>query len=88
MQVKIATFPGSTTQGMNDRIKPLLRRNPDQIIIHVGTNSLSSSNSPRECAEEVVDLANQLLRNPQPKPQYPVSSVDLTMTPWQEKFLL
>ena len=55
LQVKIATFPGCTTQDMKDRIKPLLRRNPDQIIIHVGTNS--SSNSPRECAEEVVDLA-------------------------------
>ena len=60
MQVKIATFPGCTTQGMNDRIKPLLRRNPDQIIIHVGTNSLSSSNSPREHAEEVVDLAKSV----------------------------
>ena len=38
-QVKIATFPGCTMQDMKDRIKPLLRRNPDEIIIHVGTNS-------------------------------------------------
>ena len=45
---------------MNDHIKPLLRRNQDEIIIHVGTNSLSSSNSPRECAEEVVDLAKSV----------------------------
>ena len=56
-QVKIATFPGCTTQDMKDHIKSLLRRNPDEIIIHAGTNSLRSSNSPRECAEEVVDLA-------------------------------
>ena len=55
LQVKIATFPGCKTQDMKDRIKPLLCRNPDHIIIHVGTNSLSSSNSRRECAEEVVD---------------------------------
>ena len=47
-QVKIATFPGCTTQDMKDHIKPLLRRNPDEIIIHVGTNSLRSSNTPRE----------------------------------------
>ena len=58
-QDKIATFPGCTThaQGMADHIKPLLRRNPDEIIIHVGTNSLRSSNTPRECAEELIDLA-------------------------------
>ena len=63
-QVKIATFPGCTTNDMKDHIKPLLRRNPDEIIIHVGSNSFSSSNSPRECAEEVVDLAKSV-RNPQ-----------------------
>ena len=56
-QVKIATFPGCTTQDMKDHIKPLLRRNPDEIIIHVGTNSLRSSNTPRECAGELTDLA-------------------------------
>ncbi|KAM7430853.1 hypothetical protein ABFA07_018487 [Porites harrisoni] len=56
-QVKIATFPGCTTQDMKDHIKPLLRRNPDEIIIHVGTNSLRSSNTPRECAVELIDLA-------------------------------
>lgn len=56
-QVKIATFPGCTTQDMKDHIKPLLRRNPHEIIIHVGTNSLRSSNTPRECAVELIDLA-------------------------------
>ena len=45
-QVKIATFPGCTTQDMKDHIKPLLRRNPDELIIHVGTNSLRSSYTP------------------------------------------
>ena len=44
-QVKIANFPGCTTQDMKDHIKPLLRRNPDKMIIHVGTNSLRSSSS-------------------------------------------
>ena len=37
-----------------------LRRNPHKIIIHVGTNSLSSSNSPLDCAEEVVDSAKSV----------------------------
>lgn len=34
-QVKIATFPGCTTQDMKDHMKPLLCKNPDEIIIHV-----------------------------------------------------
>ena len=42
---------------MKDHIKPLLRRNPDEIIINVGTNSLRSSNTPRECTVEMTDLA-------------------------------
>ena len=45
---------------MKDHIKPLLRRNPDKIIIHVGTNSLRSSNTPRECAVELIDLAEAI----------------------------
>ena len=52
---------------MNDRIKPLLRRNPDQIIIHVETNSLSSSNSHRECAEEAVYLTKSVTSEPSAK---------------------
>ena len=32
-------------------------RNSDGIIIHVGTNSLRSCDTPRTCAEEIIDLA-------------------------------
>ena len=59
-QVKIAIFLGCTTQDMKDHIKPLLRRNPDELIIHVGTNSLRSSYTPCECAEELIDLAEAI----------------------------
>ncbi|CAB4042052.1 Hypothetical predicted protein, partial [Paramuricea clavata] len=33
-KVKISTFPGSTTRDMYDYIKPVLRKKPDQVIIH------------------------------------------------------
>ena len=59
-QIKVATCPGCTTQDMKDHIKPLLRRNPDEIIIHVGTNSLHSSSTPLECAAELIDLAESV----------------------------
>ena len=41
-RVKVSSFPECTTLDMKDHIKPLLRRNPDEVIIHVGTNSLRS----------------------------------------------
>ena len=37
-RVKVYSFPGCTTEDMHDFIKPLLRKNPNKIILHVGTN--------------------------------------------------
>ena len=45
---------------MRDQIKPILRKKPDAIVIHVGTNSLRSSASARDCAEEIVNLATMI----------------------------
>lgn len=59
-RVKISSFPGCTTLDMKDYVKPLLRRNPAEIILHVGTNSLRSCNSARAYAEEIVDLASMV----------------------------
>ena len=41
---------------MRDNIKPIIRKKPDQFIIHVGTNSLRDSESPTACSEEINDL--------------------------------
>ncbi|KAM7437491.1 hypothetical protein ABFA07_012856 [Porites harrisoni] len=59
-KVKISSFPGCSTQDMRDHIRPILRKNPDEIVLHVGTNSLRSSTSARECAEEIVNLAHMI----------------------------
>ena len=53
-------FKGCTTRDMGDHVKPLLRRKSNEILIHIGTNSLQSHESPRVCAEEVVDLARSI----------------------------
>ena len=39
-KVRVSSFPGCTTLDMDDYIKPILRRKPDKLILHVGTNSL------------------------------------------------
>ena len=40
--VKVRSFPGSTIDDMTDFIKPILRRAPDSVITHIGTNDLKS----------------------------------------------
>lgn len=57
--VKISTFPGCSIQDMGDHIKPILRKKPHLVIVHVGTNDLKSCTSERSCAEQIVQLATE-----------------------------
>ena len=59
-KVKVSSFSGCTIMDMRDHIKPVLRRNPNAIVMHVGTNSLRSSASVHNCAEEIVNLATMI----------------------------
>ena len=43
--VQVSSFPGCTTSDMADHIRPLVRRQPDFIIIHVGTKSMRNATS-------------------------------------------
>lgn len=52
----IKSFPGASVADCYHYFKPPLESDPDQIIIHVGTNDLKS-NSARDAAESIVDLA-------------------------------
>ena len=48
-KVKISSFSECSTQDMRGHIRPILWKNPDEIVIHVSTNSLRSSTSARMC---------------------------------------
>jgi hypothetical protein len=39
-RVQVSTFPGYTILDMADHIKPIKRKRPDKLILHVGTNGL------------------------------------------------
>ena len=41
-KVVVKPFASATTEGMEDFIKPILRKDPENIIIHVGTNDVNS----------------------------------------------
>ena len=40
--VNVRNQPGATTEDMADHIKPILRKSPDLIILHCGTNDLAN----------------------------------------------
>ena len=52
--VGVKCFPGGTVQDMNDYVKPVLRKKPDTIILHVETNS--TANKAREIIND-IDVA-------------------------------
>ena len=56
-KVQVRSFPGCTALDTKDHAKPILRKNPAEVIIHVGTNNLCENKSTRKCADEVIDLA-------------------------------
>ena len=53
-------FPGCTTLDMDDYIKPVLRKKPDRLILHVETNSLKVHTTPVYCADEITSLAKSI----------------------------
>ena len=53
--VKAKFFRGGTIEDMEDNIKPVLKREPDYIILHVGTNNATNST-----ARDILDKLLQL----------------------------
>ena len=58
-RVIVKSFPGATTTDMKDYLKPALKRKPQRIILHTGTNDLSKS-TPVQVADNIVDLARMI----------------------------
>lgn len=55
LNVKVRCFSGATVDDMFDYILPLLRKKPDHIILHVGTNNATSS-TPEEIMVKIENL--------------------------------
>ena len=51
------SFPGAMVKCMQDYVRPPLRENPHHLIIHVGTNDISTNKKPEQIPESVVELA-------------------------------
>lgn len=55
--IVVKSFPGATTECIEDYIKPTLRKKPDRLILHVGTNNLKSSDTPSKISKSIISLA-------------------------------
>ena len=55
--VKVRPHSGATSQDIKDHIKPIIRRKPDLIIIHAGTNDLTKGCNTVEEMNEIIEAA-------------------------------
>ena len=53
--VKVRQFPGATITDMYDHLKPILKRHPEFLILHIGTND-TSKYMPIEIVDKVLAL--------------------------------
>ena len=59
--VVVKAFPGASTDCMKDYIKPTLKRKPNRIIVHTGTNDLiNEETSPCYIANNIISLAQSI----------------------------
>lgn len=58
-RVSVRSFPGSTVEDMSDYIRPTIKSQPDNLILHVGTNNLKNS-EPLEIAEAIVKICEKI----------------------------
>ena len=54
--VKVRPQPGCTSEDIEDHIKPILRKNPDAIIIHSRTNDVTNDKPTKKKIRMVVKL--------------------------------
>ena len=55
--IYVRNIPRTKVRSMKDYTKPCTREeNPDHIILHVGTNDLSSDNSPERVGKSICSM--------------------------------
>ena len=55
----VKAFPVATVEDMEDFIKPITRKSPNKVILHVGTNDLKKS-TPKVIADSILNLTTQI----------------------------
>ena len=56
INIKIRKYPGASSTDILNYIKPSLRKKPDQIVIHPGTNDLTSNHNYLDDVHKIVKM--------------------------------
>ena len=59
-QQVVKSFSGAKTECMSEYIKPTLKRNSDRIILHTGTNDLSTDSTDKELATSIINMVTDI----------------------------
>ena len=60
--VKVRCFPGATINNMKDYLKPLIKKCPSALILHVGTNDAVNSTS-HDIAKNLMSLRTEIINS-------------------------
>ena len=66
IKVKIWKYPGASSIYILDHIKPSLRKTPEQIIIHAGTNDISNNTNYLKNVKKIVKLVKETCKDTKP----------------------
>ena len=58
--VKIRPHPGASTQDLIDHIKPAMRKNPDIVVTHTGTNDLQNNCNIVKKAKKLISAVKEV----------------------------
>ena len=58
----VKSFSGATTSDMEDFLRPVLRKEPNKIILHIGTNDINYQTA-QTVAEGVLNLGIQITQD-------------------------
>ena len=59
-KIKVRSFPGAVVNDLFDYLRPLLKKKPSQVIIHVGTNDANKANA-KEITDKLLRLRKFVL---------------------------
>jgi hypothetical protein len=58
-RVTVKSFSGASVEDMTDFIKPILRKKPEKIVLHIGTNNLRNDDA-KSVADGITNLAHSI----------------------------
>ena len=65
IKVKIRKYPGTSSIDILDHIKTSLRKAPEQIIIHAGTNDISNKTNYLKNVKKIVKIVKETCKDVQ-----------------------